>query len=284
MKSNKIAQDNPRFPAGLKQLAQVPKAIFWRGEAPEGLLQKPRVAIVGSRKVSPYGRSVTEQLARELAGAGVVVVSGLAIGVDSIAHRSALQAGGQTIAVLPCGIDTIYPASHFGLAKDILQHNGSLLSEYDGNEKPMKHQFIARNRLIAGLSNGVIITEAAAKSGSLHTAEFALELGVDVFAIPGNITSANSEGTNNLLKQGAIPVTSADDVLTALHITPQHTSQPNNLPAEQVYLLKLIKNGVVETLSLQQRSGMSPATCSEALTLLELAGLIQITGGKIFLQ
>ncbi len=274
MKSNKVSKQDSAYPSRLCSLAQPPQQLFVRGAAIDEVLQRPVVAVVGSRKVSQYGRQATEQLVRELARAGVVIVSGLALGVDSIAHKAALDAGGTTIAVLPCGIDTIYPASHFGLAKQILQSGGALVSEYEGRDAPQKYQFIARNRIIAALSDGVLITEAAAKSGSLHTAEFALELGKDVLAVPGNITSRTSEGTNNLIKNGAATVTEVHDLFEALNIAPIKTSvQLADTPA-LIYEAIMQQGMSLDMLAKNTRLDLS--TLQQELTSLELQGLINL--------
>ncbi len=216
MEIKKIAiNKNKRFEGltSLDQLAQPVASLFYSGDFIP-LLDKPRIAIVGSRKLSQYGREVTYKLAYDLAKQGIVIVSGLALGIDSVAHRAALDAGGQTIAVLPSGLDNIYPSSHKDLGIEIVSKGGALVTEYPENRgTPLKYQFIARNRIIAALSQGILITEAASKSGSLHTANFGLELGLDIFAVPGNITSSNSEGTNKLIKDGAALITSAQDIV-----------------------------------------------------------------------
>lgn len=196
----------------LKQLAQPVNNLFYSGDL--STLDGPIVAIVGSRDVTTYGKKATYKLAYDLAKAGVVIISGLAIGVDSIAHQASLDAGGRTIAVLPSCLEAIYPKRHFDLANNIVKNGGLLLSEYPkGQAGPQKYQFIARNRLIAALSNAVIVTEAKKKSGSLHTANFALEQGIDVYAVPGEIYSPNSEGTNQLIQNGAGLVTDAQELI-----------------------------------------------------------------------
>ena len=261
----------------LSHLAQPVSKLFYLSDSLSTLLDQPLVAIVGSRKVSPYGRAVTVKIAQELARAGVVTVSGLALGVDSVAHQATLDAGGKTIAVLPSGLDNIYPASHRNLARQILLAGGALVSEYPaGSESPMKYQFIARNRIIAALSKGVIVTEAAAKSGSLHTAEFALEQGKDIFAVPGNITSATSAGTNNLIKSGATPITSSHDILEALAISPvtKHPSYTSANPQE-IILLRLISNSVSRNDDLLNASSLDPAILNQTLSMLEINGAIQ---------
>lgn len=276
MKINKVVIDKNKQFTSVNQLAQGVKALYYLGDSFLELLDKPCVAIVGSRRVSPYGSFVTTQLATELARAGVVIISGLALGVDSIAHQAALKAGGKTIAVLPCGLDTIYPASHRNLAKHILQSGGALVSEYDiGGSTPKKYQFIARNRIIAALSHVVLLTEAAVKSGSLHTAHFALELGIDVVAVPGNITSPTSAGTNGLLKIGAQPITDATDILELLGIREVAQSsryQPAN-DTERI-ILECLDDNPATTAELLIHSRLTPPEINRALTMLEINGVI----------
>jgi DNA processing protein len=190
--------------------------LFVRSDNFQDLLARPRVAIVGSRKISAYGKAVTAQFAGQLAKQGIVIVSGLAYGVDSIAHRAALEAGGLTIAVLPSSVEEVYPAAHRNLAEEIVRSGGALLSEYPEGTPSYPVNFIERNRIVSGMSSVLLITEAADKSGTMHTARFALEQGKEVLAVPGNITSPTSVGTNNLIKTGAITVTSPEDVLGVL--------------------------------------------------------------------
>jgi len=267
------------IPPQLQTIPSPPKQVFVRGEL-EALLTRPRIAIAGSRKVSAYGRAVTEQLAGELAEQGIVIVSGLAFGVDSIAHQAALEAGGHTIAVLPSTIDKVYPTSHQHLADTIVKQGGALLSEYPEGSRIFKTNFIARNRLIAGLSDAVLVTEAALKSGSLHTARFALEAGREVLAVPGNITSSTSEGTNNLLRAGAAVVTSADDVLQFLGLdaAPKQLSL-GSTPEEQA-ILDLLDTGLSDGAELQIQSKLDITAFNQALTMLELTGKIRSTGAN----
>ncbi len=279
MKVNKLTLKNSDFPEILKQISQPPKELFVLGElAP--LLAMPRVAIVGSRKVTPYGRYVTQKLAAELAASGVVIVSGLALGVDSIAHEACIQAGGKTLAVLPTSLDNIYPSSHRQLARRILETGGALLSEYEANMPGLKHNFIQRNRLVSGISDGVLITEAATKSGTLHTANFALDQGKTVMAVPGNITSETSGGTNSLLKSGAIMVTEVEDILQALNI--EVRGQQRQLPlaaneAEQT-ILALIAEGNADGSAILTKSGLNPSEFNQTLTMLEITGKIHALG------
>ena len=202
----------------LKQLHQPVKDLYYVGGNLLELLSKPKVAIIGSRKPTAYGISITKRLTRELSQAGIVIVSGLALGIDSIAHQAALDAGGSTIAILPSPVTNIYPKRHQALAQRIIKQGSMLCSEYrDGSGWPQKHQFIARNRIIAALADIVVITEATEKSGSLHTANFALDLATEVMAVPGNISSLQSAGTNSLIQKGATPVLAGEDILNCLH-------------------------------------------------------------------
>lgn len=270
--------------ARLGQLAQPVDRLFYAGNFSE-LAARPCVAIVGSRKLTPYGRAVTTTLAGDLARAGVVIVSGLAIGIDSVAHQAALDAGGLTIAVLPSGLDHIYPAHHQRLADRILHNGGALVTEYaKGGGSPQKHQFIARNRIIAALSQGVLITEAAAKSGSLHTANFALEQGIEVFAVPGNITSSTSAGTNELIKTGATPVTVATDVLETLGLVMEQKSlfAPKDKNEAIIYSLLSEREQSVEELLL--RTKIQPAELQARLGMLEINGAVRQTSAGTWMR
>src|SRR5207342_3637527 len=203
---------DPEFPRLLSAIHDPPPRLYARGAADVALLDEPAVAIVGARACSAYGRSVTRSLARELAAAGLVVVSGMARGIDGEAHRGALEGGGSTIAVLGCGIDRDYPAAHAELARRICDE-GLVVSEYEPGVEPAPWRFPARNRIIAGLCQATVVVEARERSGALITADLALEEGREVFAVPGEITSALSAGTNALLRVGATAVTSSADVL-----------------------------------------------------------------------
>lgn len=278
---NKLLPSNKYYPKRLKQLAQPPKQLFVIGDL-NRLLESPCVAIVGSRKVSRYGREVTERLAGELARAGITIISGLALGVDSIAHQACLAAGGKTIAVLPTPFDNISPASHRGLAREIVKSGGVLVSEYDSDSFVNRTNFVARNRIVAALADATLITEAALKSGSLHTARYALEIGRDVLAVPGNITSPTSEGTNNLIKHGAGPVTETSDVLAALGLeTVANRSQKpiGANPTEQI-ILDLISTGTSDGVELLERSQLKAAEFNQILTILELRGQIRSRGAN----
>jgi DNA processing protein len=264
------------FPECLREIPSPPKWIYYRG-ALSDLLERPRLAIVGSRSVTAYGRHVTEQLAGKLAEQGIVIISGLALGVDAIAHRAALDAGGLALAVLPSSVDKIYPVTNISLAEEILAKGGALVSEYGTDEYAFKQNFIARNRLVAGLAQAVLITEAAEKSGSLHTARFALEQGKDVLAVPGNITVPTSVGTNNLIKAGATPITSYSDVLHALGLRGHATSarEVRGRNRHEQIVLDLLLKGVSDGEQLLKQSGLDPSQFNQVLTMLELGGKIR---------
>ncbi len=224
-----VARGRQGYPPLLAELHDPPARLHLRGGPPD-VLSRPAVAVVGARSCSAYGAQVARELAQSLAAAGVVVVSGLARGVDAEAHRGALAAGGLTVAVLGCGIDRDYPRSHAELARRIAE-SGLVVSEYPQGIEPSPWRFPARNRIIAGLARATVVVEARERSGALITADFALELGREVFAAPGEITSALSVGTNDLLRQGATPLLSADDVLLALGLEPVAPTVPDNLSA-----------------------------------------------------
>lgn len=199
------------YPKQLKQIYDVPKKIYVKGN--KEILSKTGIAIVGCRDNTKYGELIAKNLAYNLAKNGVNIISGLAKGIDSFAHIGAIYAKGKTIAVLGNSIDTIYPKENEIIAQKIIEYGGAIISEYPVGAKIEKKNFPARNRIISGLSQGVIVVEAKEKSGSLITADFALEQGRDVYAVPGSITSIHSAGTNNLIKEGAIPVTKYEDVI-----------------------------------------------------------------------
>jgi DNA processing protein len=210
-----LARSADAFPPLLRAIHDPPAGLFLRGAADVVLLSRPAVAVVGARSCSGYGRDVARRLGRELAAAGLVVVSGLARGIDALAHEGALEAGGTTVAVLGCGIDRDYPAANRDLAARIAA-TGLVVSEYAPGVEPAPWRFPARNRIVAGLCVATVVVEARERSGALITADFAMEEGRDVFAVPGEITSALSAGTNGLLRAGATPLCAVGDVLDAL--------------------------------------------------------------------
>jgi DNA processing protein len=265
-----IRRRDPLYPPLLAQLHDPPPCIHVR--AAVEILSEPAVAIVGARSCLSYGAQIAREVAREVALAGVVVVSGMARGIDGEAHRGALEAGGRTVAVLGCGIDRDYPRSHADLARRICEH-GAVVSEYPSGVEPAPWRFPARNRIIAGLCLATVVVEARERSGALITADFALELGRDVFAVPGEITSALSAGTNDLLRQGAAPLLSARDVLFALGLEP--VTKPSPAVSEGARaVLPILEDGARDADKLGRLAELGGAEVAAALVELELAGLV----------
>jgi DNA processing protein len=223
-----LTPDDGAYPARLRDLPDPPPALWCRGD---GECATAVLAIVGSRRPSPYGRTMAERFGRELARAGVTVVSGLARGIDAAAHRAVLEHGGNTIAVLGCGLDRVYPQEHRAL-QEAIGRNGTLLSEFPLGAPPLAHHFPRRNRLISGLALGVVVVEAGERSGSLITARLALEQGREVFAVPGNLGAGGSVGTNRLIKAGATLVERVEDMLeaVALQLDPSSLRPPRPMP------------------------------------------------------
>jgi DNA processing protein len=273
----KISSQDPAFPARLSDLAEkTPESIYTLGELPtdSDLL----VAIVGTRKMTPYGEQVTYRLASELAKAGVVIVSGLATGIDGVAHRAALDAGGRTIAVLGNPLDRIYPSQHRELAREILASGGALISELAVGERVQRWHFPLRNRLIVALSRLVIVTESGSAGGSLITAHLARDLGRGVMAVPGNITSQSSAGTNQLIHTGATPVFSITDVFQELgYNLPAAKPVPAQSRSEAV-LMELIAQGQATNEQLIAASGLSAAEVANHVSLMEITGKIRNLG------
>ena len=345
-KINQIAPLECDFTEVLESIALKPKTLYFCGKMPENMPKSPSrepglrhqkvvkstaqnrterpktVAIVGSRHNTRYGEEVAYKMAYELAQRGVVVVSGLAYGIDSIAHRGALDAGGQTVAVLGTRIDDIYPKNHLALAKEILEKDGAIMSEYapissknaplapaeagwDGqnwvkysddssSSTPFikrridrKLSFLQRNRLISGLSDIVVVVEAAERSGSLNTATHALAQGKEVFAVPGNINNPYSQGCNKLIRQGAMPYTEPDDLLRELFpesfIAPRQKSPQLHLfgdTATETAILQSLDRGIRNGEEIIKNSQLTPEEFNEATTLLEIKGRIRSLGAN----
>lgn len=284
MEINRIRPDEHNFTQRLASIANPPKSLCFMGTLPTA--SAPVVAIVGSRKPSAYGREVTEQLAGDLATAGCIIVSGLALGIDGIAQKAALEAGGTVIGVIPNELPDISPQTNYKLAMNIIKNDGAILSEWKKGDGKVVNRwsFLERNRLVSGLADAVIITEAAERSGTLNTAAHALSQGRDVFAVPGNITSPLSAGCNALLKQGAYPATEAKDILHIIAPEQLKKSDQSQLPLgsspEETIIINLIAGGIRSGDQLQQQSGLNPADFATALTMLEINGVIKPLGAN----
>lgn len=274
------------YPRALRYIADPPVVLYVRGKLEADALC---VAVVGSRKASYYGLDVARKLSRELAAHGVTVVSGLARGVDAKSHWGALEGGGKTIAVLGCGVDIIYPPENRELMNRICG-SGAVISEYLPGTEPVPYHFPARNRIISGLSQGVVIVEANEKSGSLITADFALEQGRDVFAVPGNINSANSTGTNRLIRDGAKIIANTGDILEELKIKPNEDFSFYNkkripemkLGVSEKSIAQRLLNGPAHIDTIARDCGISPQLTSSVLIMLELSGFVEQLPGKYF--
>jgi DNA processing protein len=251
--------------------------LHYIGTDPSLFDSQPIVAIVGTRKPTPYGKAVTEQLADGLARAGITIVSGNAMGVDAIAQKSALQAGGRVISVIPSGLDVIYPATNRTLAKNICDGGGAVISEFGLGHTPTRYDFLHRNRIIAALSDIVLIPEAAEKSGSLNTAKHAFDMNIPLAAVPGPITSTMSSGTNALLKDGAKVVRAIEDVLEILGVTRAKQTSMNleGNSAAETAVLHAINNGIFDIHEIQTETKLSTADFQMAVTMLEVAGRIK---------
>jgi len=277
--------NEPEYPRLLKEIDQSPPVLYVRGKlSPE---DEWAVSIVGSRKVTSYGRQVTEELASTLAMNGITVVSGMARGIDGIAHRAAINEGGRTIAVLGSGVDRIYPPEHRKLAEDIIQ-NGAIVSDYPPNTPPDSVNFPPRNRIISGLSKAVVVVEAGIESGALITATYAAEQGRDVLAVPGGIYSPQSKGTNNLIQQGARPYLDVSDILEILNISQLESKKTvqTSFPTDRVELqiIKSISSEAAHIDEIQRITDLPIEQVSSTLTMLELKGWVRQTGNMMYIS
>lgn len=287
--SQKINQLSPleaKYTEVLSTIALMPKILYFCGKIPENVVKT--VAIVGSRHNTRYGEEVAYKMAYELAKRGIIIISGLAYGIDSIAHRAALDASGTTIAVLGTPIDQIYPRNHKGLAREIVESGGAIISEYATNAKVHpKASFLERNRIISGLADIVVVVEAAEKSGSLNTAAHALDQGKEVYAVPGNITNPYSQGCNKLIAQGANPYTAPEDLLRALF--PEEFAKKRKKLANlllfgdndiETKILHCLAEGLRDGSKITEKLCLPPALFNETITVLEIKGAVRALGAN----
>jgi DNA processing protein len=279
----KLTLTSPDFPERLREINSPPNLLYHAGAPLNELLKRPAVAIVGTRKISPYGQQVTWEFAGHLAEQGLVIVSGLALGLDTLAHKAALECGGLTIAVLPCPLEKIVPMTNRRLAERILDNGGALVSEYPEDEWPKRQYFIARNRIVSGLADAVLIPEAGEKSGALYTARFGLEQGRNILAVPGSINAVGSIGTNSLIKNSkAGAVTAPVDVLNALGLK-HHTAKAKHITGRNVNeqtVLDLMMRGVTDGRRLLEESRLEISQFNQVLTMLEIASKIYPLGAN----
>ncbi len=277
---------SPKYPSLLTEMSDPPFVIFVRGTLPPN--EQPAVAIVGTRKYSAYGKTATEQLATELAKAKVAVVSGLALGIDGIAHQATLTTKGTTLAILGSGINkkNVYPANHQKLAEEIIAQGGALISEYPPGFEPTQYSFPARNRIIAGLTLGTVVTEAPTESGALITAKYAMDYNREVFAVPHPITSISGEGGNNLIKMGAKLVTKVTDILEELQIQNIEHIITNNkiLPSTptEAKLLETLSREPQHIDTIIKISGLDSGIVSSTLTMMEMKGKVKNIGAMMY--
>lgn len=277
-----ITQNDIRFPESLKTIQNPPSKLYCIGDM--NLLNNRKISVVGSRKCTAYGKSIAGRLSKKIADAGISVVSGLAKGIDSSAHIDALEHTGSTIAVLATGIDTCYPASNQGLYNQISK-KGLIISENPPGYICRRYDFPRRNRIISGLSDAVVVVEAPLRSGALITAEYAMEQGKELFAIPGNITSFFSIGCNQLIREGAKPVAVLDDVLTDLNIEVHDNEENLNLGDDEFAVYDIIrKRGELSTEDLMKFTDFEVPKLAGILTVLEMKGAITNSMGKFFVE
>jgi DNA processing protein len=280
-----LLENDAEYPRLLQEIPTAPYILYMKGKMD---LNAPMISIVGSRKYSDYGSRAAHALAKDLAKAGITVVSGMALGIDSIAHRGALDGGGQTIAVLGSSLDdiNIYPRNNFNLSREIIQQ-GALLSECPIGTAMNIGSFPARNRIVAGLSMGTLIVEAGEKSGTLITSNLALEFNREVFAIPGSIFSPQSFGTNDLIKKGAKVVTSIRDILEELRLaeTPEKALAPARIAEnpEEETILNLLTNDPAHIDNISKASKLGTATVASTLAMLEIKGWVRNIGGQNYI-
>jgi DNA processing protein len=272
--------EDQSYPRHLKEIPQPPPVLYMLGQlCPE---DEWGIAIVGTRRVTPYGRQVTEEIASHLASRGVTVISGLARGVDAIAHQAALTAGGRSLAVLGSGVDQIYPPENRRLAEKLAMQ-GAVISDYPPGTPPDASNFPPRNRLISGLSLAVVIVEAGQNSGALITAAFAVDQGREVFAVPGNITSPQSQGTNRLIQDGARPLLKPQELLAALELTlvTEHRAARVILPADAIeaQLFSILSREPLHVDEIRARTDIPIEKVTATLALMELKGMVRQVGG-----
>ncbi|EKE25732.1 MAG: hypothetical protein ACD_5C00050G0002 [uncultured bacterium] len=279
---------DPEYPRLLKEIPDNPPLIYMKGDL--SCLNLPLVAVVGSRKITNYGAQAAHALSRDLAKRGVCVVSGLAFGVDAQAHKGALEVKGKTIAVLGNSLDnqSIYPRSNFNLMQDILNGGGLLISEFPIHTTPNKGTFPARNRIMAGMSLGTLVIEAAEKSGSLITANLALDYNRDVFAVPGSIFSPQSTGTNSLIKRGAKIVRSVNDIIEELRLDLEEKESPRSMNVQLSEIEELICNSLshesIHIDIITKLTKLDTSTISSSLAILEIKGAVKNVGGQNYIK
>ncbi len=282
-----ITIEDELYPKILKEIHTPPQLLYYKGTLKKE--EENNIAIVGSRKFTSYGKQATENLVGELSKNNLNIVSGLALGIDAFAHKACIDSGGRTIAVLGSGLDnaSIYPSQNKYLSEKIIKSGGAIISEFSPGTPPLRHHFPQRNRIISGLSLGILIIEAQEKSGSLITANYALEQNREVFAVPGNIYSLNSKGTNKLIKQGAQLVTDTNDIIESLGL--QVTNQkeikkikPENFKEEKI--LSCLSHEEIHTDLISLKTGLDSSVINSTLIIMEMKGMVKNIGGMKYIK
>lgn len=275
-----VLSENPDYPELLKQIPFPPFGLYVLGNLD---YSQPTIAIVGTRMPTPQGKELARLFSEKLSSAGIPIISGLALGIDAEAHKGALESSGKTIAVLGTPLDNLYPKQNEQIARAIIKNNGAIISEFAFGHPYNPANFLARNRIISGLSTGILIIEAPERSGSLATAKFALEQNREIFVIPGNAGSANYKGSNSLLKSGAALVTEPDDILQYFNISPEKTSiNRPDLPPEDKKILEIIErlDGRATIEHIMEAGGLEITKVNQSLALLTIKGIIKELNGK----
>ncbi len=298
-KTGEITVDSKKYPNALKQALKNlqpcygPKKLYYKGTFDEGIL-KNCLAVVGSRHLTSYGKRATEKIVTEVASAGVTIVSGFMYGGDEAAHSAAVKCKGRTIAVMPCGINVVHPPSQKKLYQEILENYGLIISEYEGDFLPQNWSYVQRDRLVAGLSKAVLVTEAALNSGSLITASYAKKYGRKIFALPGQITSEVSKGTIKLIKEGAEAVVEANDILKHYKILPsqkivgsptlQSVATSDVATTLEQKIIDQLKREPMEADKMARFFGVSVAKIGTTLSLMQLKGFLTQEGEKFYIN
>lgn len=273
-----LLKEDAAYPALLREIPLPPFGIYVLGNLEYA---DPAVAIIGTRAATPQGRATAKTFAASLAQAGIPIISGLALGIDAEAHRGALEANGKTIAVLGTPLDNLYPKQNEQIAVEILKNDGAIISEFPLGHAYHPSNFLARNRIVSGLSRGILIVEAPERSGSLATARFAIDQNRDIFVIPGNISSHNHKGSHALIKSGAMLVTQPEDILEFLNVIPETTDKNiSELTEDEQLIVEVVKTGPLSTEQILDATGSEISKLNQLLALLTIKGIIKELNGK----
>jgi len=287
MEEGVVKINHSKYPLLLKAINSPPQELYYRGKWEDAIFDKC-LAVVGTRRMTTYGKQITHKLVSEIAACGITIVSGFMYGIDACAHKAALEGGGRTIAVMPCGIEIIHPEYQEPLYKEILKNNGLIISEIKGNSLPALWTYPRRNRIVAGLSQATLVIEAGYKSGALITAELAKKFGRKLFSLPGPLTSPVSKGTNQLIKEGAEVVTEARDILASYGlVNSQSESDPlalSNLTKLEELIIKKLQQEPREIDALARLLGVCASEIGATLSLMQLRGLVYEEESKYYVN